>query len=1026
MISQKVKKIFDMFTSTRAAGMYILLFAIAIGVATFVENDFGTSSAQDLIFKSKWFELLLVLFSIAILANIWRYKLIKQKKWASLGFHSAIIVILIGSALTRYIGTEGMMHIREGETTDKYLSSESFLKFKVLKDGKSYSFDEPLYLSSLGSNKFKSSYQIGNSLIDVNLDGFLPNPTETATPSPDGVPMIKVVIGGAGGREEYFVKKGERVTINGVNFNFTDEFLPDAFNVTQDKDSLLFSTQETINQRVMATQKVDDLVGGIPHRLMLRSLYTLGSASFVVGEYIPNGKVNVASGSPKLKNESTMGLNLSVSVNGKPQKTMVVGRKGDEGQAQVLSFDGLELAISYGSKVETLPFSLLCKDFILEKYPGTENPSSYASEVTLIDIKNSVNRDQRIFMNNILDYNGYRFFQSSFDQDELGTYLSVNHDFWGTWVSYFGYALLTIASLMTFFDKKSRFTYLLNKLKGFQTQTTIVAFMLFSIGAIAQENNPITKDHASEFGRLVVQDQNGRLKPMNTATGEVLRKISRKESLFGQTSDQIILSMIIDPALWEKSNIIQVPNVPELKKLLNTQESMVSYASFFNTEGNYILADQVKAAQAMMPKDQGTLDKALIKIDEKVNIVNMVFSGSFFKMFPVPNDNTNTWVSAAELLHEHQGSSNNEEAKALFIRYLQALSDGIKSNNFNNAQIELSQIASFQQKYGSAIMPEQSKLSAEITLNKLNVFNRLGTYYAILCLVITGLFFYITIKRNSSRDKWTKYAFYAMALGFLFHTIGLGLRWYVSGRAPWSNGYESMIYIGWTTMLAGTLISRKSLGGLAATATLAATIMMVAGLSYLDPEITPLVPVLKSYWLTIHVSLEAGSYGFLLLGAVLGMLNLVMMILVNDKNKENITRAIKELTVISEITLLAGLAMISIGTYLGGVWANESWGRYWGWDAKETWALVTILVYAFILHMRFIPKMQSIYAFNFASLFGFATVLMTYFGVNYYLSGLHSYAAGDPVPIPSWVYITAIGLALLSGVAYRNYKKRMA
>jgi ABC-type transport system involved in cytochrome c biogenesis permease subunit len=163
-----------------------------------------------------------------------------------------------------------------------------------------------------------------------------------------------------------------------------------------------------------------------------------------------------------------------------------------------------------------------------------------------------------------------------------------------------------------------------------------------------------------------------------------------------------------------------------------------------------------------------------------------------------------------------------------------------------------------------------------------------------------------------------------------------------------------------------------------------------------------------------------------MLGAVIGMLNLVLMVFLNDKNKVNITRAIKELTIISEITLLGGLAMVSIGTYLGGVWANESWGRYWGWDAKETWALVTILVYAFILHMRFIPKLQSIFAFNFASLFGFGTVIMTYLGVNYYLSGLHSYAAGDPVPMPAEVYYTTITLILLSAVAYWKYKKKMA
>ena len=259
-------------------------------------------------------------------------------------------------------------------------------------------------------------------------------------------------------------------------------------------------------------------------------------------------------------------------------------------------------------------------------------------------------------------------------------------------------------------------------------------------------------------------------------------------------------------------------------------------------------------------------------------------------------------------------------------------------------------------------------------------------------------------------------------LGFAFHTLGLGLRWYVSGRAPWSNGYESMIYIAWTTTLAGLIFARKSIGGLAATLILAATLLLVAGLSFLDPEITPLVPVLKSYWLTIHVSMEAGSYGFLMLGALIGLLNLILLIFITEANKERIKRVIQEMSFISEITLIGGLTMVSIGTYLGGVWANESWGRYWGWDAKETWALVTVLVYAFILHMRLIPQISGLFAYNLATLFGWATVLMTYYGVNYYLSGLHSYAAGDPVPIPDWVYIAVITVTAISLVAY--FKKR--
>lgn len=1034
MILEKIKKFLNLITSTRFAGIYLLLFAIAIGTATFVENDFGTSSAQDIIFRSWWFELLLVLFGITIAVNVWRFKMVKQKKWATICFHLSILIILFGAALTRYFGTEGMMHIREGETSNQYLSTENYLKFNVLQDGKSYSFDEPVYFSTLGSNKFKSSYQIGKNLVEVNLNDFIPNPKEMATEDPQGVPIIKVVIAGQAGREEYYVKQGDRVNINGVNFNFNDEFLPDAFNVGLKGDSLYFMVNQPVSQMVMATQTLDSLVGGMAHTLRLRSMYNVGGSGFVIGEFLQKGKVEVQSGDPKIKNESAVGLNLSVAVNGKTQKTIVTGHQAEEGQPKVLDFGNMQIAISYGAKIKELPFSIKCKDFILEKYPGTENPSSYASEITLIDPRNAINRDQRIFMNNILEHDGYRFFQSSFDQDELGTYLSVNHDYWGSLFSYIGYALLTIGLVLSFFVKNSRFSILVNRLKEFETPkklTRLVVIGLFvSNYANAQGDSNINKDHAAAFGKLVVQDQNGRVKPLNTYCSELLRKISGKESLFGQSSEQIILSMINAPGDWEGIAFVQVPKHPEIARLLKTEERLVSYRSFFGETGKYLLEETVRNAQLMNPKDQGTLEKTVLKLDEKVNIINMIFSGSIFRMFPQINDSTNSWQSPAELLHAPQQDNlqtetGSSEAKTLFLNYLQALNEGSKNANFENANSTLAQIAFYQKAHGSAIIPSESKLNAELLLNKLDVFSRLRNYYGILSLLFISVFLFIVVKQSKNRAKWTKYAFYAMVAGFVFHTIGLALRWYISGRAPWSNGYESMIYIGWTTMLAGTLFSRKSLGGLAATATLAATILLVASMSWLDPEITPLVPVLKSYWLTIHVSLEAGSYGFLMLGAVIGMLNLLLMILLTDKNKANITRAIKELTIISEITLLGGLTMVSIGTYLGGVWANESWGRYWGWDAKETWALVTVLVYAFILHMRFIPKMQSIFAYNFASLFGFATVIMTYFGVNYYLSGLHSYAAGDPVPIPPQVYYTALTLAALSIAAYLKYKKVM-
>lgn len=388
-------------------------------------------------------------------------------------------------------------------------------------------------------------------------------------------------------------------------------------------------------------------------------------------------------------------------------------------------------------------------------------------------------------------------------------------------------------------------------------------------------------------------------------------------------------------------------------------------------------------------------------------------------MLPVPGDPNNTWVSD---MHLNQFPEFEAAAEQIFRTYQKSLEESMLSGNFNEPDQIVNELRKFQEDNSKEIIPGDAKISAEIWLNNSHVFNHLGWYYFLLGMGFLALLFINVFKPNLNL-KYPYYILFGFAFaGFAMHTIGLGLRWYVSGRAPWSNGYESMIYIGYTSVLAGLIFTRRSLGGLAATMILGGTLMMIALLSYLDPEITPLVPVLRSYWLTIHVSLEAGSYGFLMLGAIIGLINLLLMISLNSSNKDRVKRIITEMTYISEMTLIGGLAMVSVGTYLGGVWANESWGRYWGWDAKETWALVTILVYAFILHMRIIPKVNSLFNFNVASLFGLATVIMTYFGVNYYLSGLHSYAAGDPVPIPNWVYVSVVSLVIISLLAW--WKKR--
>ena len=1023
----------DILFSTKAAAIYMLLFAFAIGAATFIENDFGTSSAQKIIFKSFWFEWLLILFGLCIMVNIDRFRLIPQKKWASLIFHSAIILIIIGAGVTRYFGYEGMMHIRENKSSNEFISAETYLNFKLIMNGKSYSFEEPVLFASLGNNKFKESYQIGDKLIETELTNFIPNPVEQMVDDPEGTTILKVVVGGARGREEYHIKKGEKLNIGSARINFSNEEIPGYVNILFKNDSLLFKTDQPITQMVMATQKLDTLYpGNNYHSLKTRSLYSLGSSNFVIAEFAPSAKLITESKDPKVKNESMVALQLNVTVDNKTTPINLLGRKGEEGESKFIETEDFKLGISYGSKKIKVPFSIKLNDFILDRYPGTDNPSSYASEVTLVDDADNYRRDQRIYMNHVLDYKGYRFFQSSFDQDELGTYLSVNHDLWGTWISYIGYILFTLGLILVFFLPKTRFAYLMNKLQELEMQKKsllIIILLSFHFNTALKANvenaQPIfaiSKDHAEKLGKIVVQDFEGRFKPFNTLASEVLRKISKNDQLFGHTAEEIFMSMILSPETWERVPLIHTGNHPEILKTLGVKEGLTTYRSFFNEEGSYKLKEFVRSAQAMNPKDHGTLEKAVIKLDEKVNIANMVFSARLMKILPLVNDPKNTWISPAET--EDNINIPSGFVKDFFKEYAIALTESFDTRDWSKPDQLLVKLSDFQKSVSGSIMPSDTQIKTELWLNKLKVFSVLLKVYGFLGLILLALFIYSVFSQKIKSSSIAKFAFYILFIAFLFHTTGLGMRWYVSGHAPWSNGYESMIYIAWTTMLAGLIFSRKSIGGLTATCILAATILLVASMSWLDPEITPLVPVLKSYWLTIHVSMEAGSYGFLMLGAVIGMLNLLLMTLANSSNTNVIKRSIQELTIVSEITITSGLIMVSIGTYLGGVWANESWGRYWGWDAKETWALVTILVYAFILHMRFIPALQGMFAYNFASLFGFATVIMTYYGVNYYLSGLHSYAAGDPVPIPPVVYYTASILALLSLFAYINYKRK--
>lgn len=1017
--------------STKLTALLLFIFAFAIGYATILENNYGTSASKALIFNTRWFELVMLLLSINLIGNIFKYKLFRWEKAATLLFHMAFIIIIIGAGITRYISFEGSMHIREGETSNTIVTADTYLKFKVDDDKLQYTIDKKLYLNAYHNAHFSHDFNFEENQIKIAYKNFIPNAIDTAYEVKNGSTFIEIVTVGLRGRVSIYIESGQTQNIGKYPVSFNDNSIAESIKISETDTGLIVVSPYNISYMSMDDRSEGLIKKDTIQQFKNRRLYRIGNTQMVLKEVHYSSVIKQISASSNNQGEDVLIVDLSC--NGKTKEVILSGGQGYVANSAIFQLEGLNFSMAYGSKIITVPFYVKLNDFKLEKYPGSMSPSSFESEVTLIDERAEGSKfDQRIYMNNVLDYDGYRFFQSSYDRDELGTILSVNHDFWGTAITYLGYLFLILGMMVTLIMKKSRFTTLRNNIKKLRSKREIVLglfiLFLFSGNILAQDQHDhtikkeliINQEHAEKFGRLLVQDQGGRIKPIQTLASEILRKISRKEIFNNLTPNQVLLGMMHNSSQWQSTPIIKVSN-PELEEKLGAKNHYVSFIDFFDEKFNYKIADDVAKANRKKPADQNKYDKEIIKVDERVNICYMVFQGSFMRIFPKENDPNNTWFSNSD----YQQFKNQDSifVKAFLQLYFNSIDQSFSTRNWHLADSTLSYLEDYQYKFGADVIPEQSKITAEIKYNEINIFKKLFMYYALVGLLM--LFFLFS--DIFSVKKWKRIIVKVLTaflfVLFLLHSSGLVVRWYISGHAPWSNGYESMIYIGWVTVLAGFLFSKSSKMTIAATAILTSLILMVAHLNWLDPTITPLVSVLKSYWLMIHVAVITGSYGFLGLGALLGFMNLLLMIFKTQKNKERIDHTLKELTYITEMTLTVGLFMAAIGTFLGGIWANESWGRYWGWDPKETWALIIVLVYAIILHLRFIPKANGKFLFNLLSILGFSTVIMTYFGVNYYLSGLHSYATGDPVPIPTFVPVTILVVFLIAIIAYFRNKK---
>jgi cytochrome c-type biogenesis protein CcsB len=847
---------------------------------------------------------------------------------------------------------------------------------------------------------------------------------------------MKVSAGGQG--KIYYIKKGSVTDFGSFYLAYDAAKLPTdkpVFKITGSADTLKVDFPFILQTLNMETKESAELQPG-ENTLSRRTLYRFGNNAVVLKGIHPKSSVKTISHSLKTKNGQPEYIKLKVSVDDKSKEVIFKPMKGQIGELKQFTLNGVQIQMRIGSKIIKLPFAIKLVDFELERYPGSMTPASYSSRVVLIDKEEGIEMPYHIYMNHILDHRNYRFFQSSYDPDERGTVLSVNHDP-GTLPTYIAYILLGIGMLWSLFAPNGRFQILLKGARKLQHGMVALLFALFvgitpqSLDAASPKIDPDTHKamqmydlgHVKQFASLAVQDHQGRMKPMDTVAHEVIAKITGKSSLYGLEPTQMFLGMIMQPELFQSVPMIKIGHQKIAMDLgLPPSAKFAKFTDFFTQkDDNYKLFDAVTKASRKKPLEKSQYDKELIKTDERLNVAYMTYQGILMRIYPKPHDSNNKWVSPMEALKTFP-PEQAKEVRMTISAYFASVAQGVKSGEWKNANLSIRAIKVYQAKYGMEVLPSPRHIRMEIWYNKLGLFGKLVPLYLLLGLVLL-LFAFIHVLKPAFKMKWVmRIAWSVLIFGFVLHIAGLGIRWYIAGHAPWSNAYESIVFIAASTVFAGIILARRSPFALAGTAILAGVTMGVAHMNFINPEITNLVPVLKSYWLMIHVAGIIAGDGFFGLGSILSLLVLILYIMRGKGGNANIDRAIKELSNLSEMALIIGLYLFTIGNFLGGVWANESWGRYWGWDSKETWAAVTILIYAAVLHLRFIPALKGRFVYNVATVWAYSTVLMTYFGVNYYLSGLHSYAAGDPVPMPVWVYDAVAGLFLLTLLAARNRK----
>lgn len=1036
--------LFTWLSDLRLAAGILAVLAVATAVGTWIESHYanlgsietGQAAVFDLVYDAPWFNALLGLLFTNLLTNLIRRCMRGRQPLGYLLVHVGILVMLAGAGLTRWFGYEGLMRIREGAAST---TAESKDAFAVVARGE----DEAVLSVRLyrpGAQSHSGRVGLGGDILTLGVTEYWPRFARRLEPGAGGIAGVELAVGGALAPDVHTLYQGDESRIGQVAVRFHAGTLPTGNDGAGDALDLARR-----DGAVVMRATFDLAVGSQPFGGDVRAVPAGAVVKVEIGQWIRGGDgyeivVNdvaaslVERGGPSTDPDAPAAARISLEIEGERVEAICV--QGDEGKTVELA--GRAYRLRYGPVLSDLPYEIFLEDFVLQTYPGSDNPASYESHVLLSDPARGISgRPVRIWMNHPLHHRGTKHFQSSYDHDRRGTVLSINRDP-GMIPTYVGYTVITLGFLVLLVQIVIRRVVALRVLTGAAALAATWA-LVAPADAEAQEprSGPVlggdggsppelvlSRANLAWASRLIVQDYRGRMKPFDTLARETAMKITRRTRFEDREPVALFLGFALHPEAWYEHPVVFVSN-PGVQKLLGVDSSTrhVPLSSLLQESG-YQLREVVGEAHRTSSYRRDKTQQKLILFDERVHLLFGALQGSSLRIFPVPDDPGNTWQTIEKVLAALPPA---DPRAGEFKAAAGTLFEGLLAGDDARISEGLRRVHDLQQRYGGTVLPAPLQIDAELSLNRRRPFLLSTVPYLLGFVLLIATFFVGLLSRHRGIWSWRRPLYLLGMLAFLaglgLHLWGFVLRWIASGRGPLSNGHESLLWVALTVALAGVLfevISRTGAVG-ALSSLLTSVTLGVSMLGTFDPSIGPLRPVLASYWLNIHVTVITAGYGFLGLACLLGLLTMVLFLIGRRGPSPDAVRAVGLLDALNVDVMIAGLGLLTVGTLLGGVWANESWGRYWGWDPKETWALVSILLYAMILHFRWIPGLANPFAQAAGSFLAIWSIIMTYFGVNYLLMGMHSYAAGDKVTIPAWVTVSGLLSVSFCCVVYRAW-----